>query len=183
MARTEQELQDAAGHVDYEIQMLRAMVLWLSSHSSAPQAGWGVWNACLESFVVHVRNLIDFLYPPTNPRRDDVLSDHYVSDIGEWQRQRPPKNQLLEDAKKRVNKMAAHLVYARANLDKNWKFAEIWTELQQVIKCFVDRLPPDRVAWFPNAGPQGPVGPPTPTDGVGATGPGPTGSANATKCE
>jgi hypothetical protein len=43
-----------------------------------------VANACLESFVLHTRNLIDFLYPPEKPRPVDILAGDYFSGDSEW---------------------------------------------------------------------------------------------------
>jgi len=154
MKRIEEELREAANHVDYEVQMLDAMALLLSSARGPTAMEKAVANACLESFVLHVRNLIDFLYPPASPKPDDILSDHYVRDEGKWQTCRPPRTSLLADAETRVNKLAAHLTYSRLQLHRTWKFSDIRADLYRVIRCFVGQLPPDRVTWFPSAGPE-----------------------------
>jgi len=154
MKRTDTELHEAANHVDYELQMLNAMVLLLSSAHGATAMRQAVANACLESFVLHVRNLIDFLYPPASPKPDDILSDQYVRDEVTWRTCRPAKTPLLLDAETRVNKLAAHLTYSRLQLDKTWKFSDIRADLCRVITCFVDQLAPARMAWFPSASPQ-----------------------------
>ncbi len=83
MMRTEEELREAATHVDYEIQMLGATGVLLASVQRRTSTEKAIANACLESFVLHVRNVIDFLYPPAKAKTDDILSDHFVWDIEE----------------------------------------------------------------------------------------------------
>jgi hypothetical protein len=182
--RSDQEHREAAKHVDYEIHMANGMALWLSSHIGTPSMGGDVWKACLESFVLHVRNLIDFLYPPGKPQDDDILSDDYVSDVTKWNGSRPGMTPLLKETKPRVNKLAAHLTYNRLVSPKNWKVGAIWADLEKVLICFLNHLPPGWAAWFPSAralGPTGSTGTPSPAVGEGATGPaGPTGSGEAT---
>jgi len=181
MGRTEQELQHASVHVKYELDMLAATVSFLSK--GLGETNQHTWNAYLESFVLHLRNLIDFLYPPNrrNARNaDDILADDYVKDVTSWNADRPAKTDLLRDAETKVNKQVAHLTYSRLRADKNWMWAAILADLEKVVICFFNHLPPSRAAWFAGAesqGPAGPTGTPSPAVGVGHTGPaGPTGS-------
>jgi len=181
--RTEQDLRDAAKDVGHEIHMLNATARWLSSHDVEMSTGEDIAKACLESFVLHVRNLIDFLYPPGNAQSDDILAGHFYGDTDEWERYCPPKIELLEKAKKRVDKLAAHLTYSRSKLDKFWEFTDLQKELQRVIACFLSHLPPERMAWFAAAeeGPGGSTGAPSPPHVRITTGPsGPPASGGST---
>jgi hypothetical protein len=150
IAANEQLLEAAAKHVDYEIKMLKAMTSFLSTPEGGPSQI--VWrrNAYLESFVLHVRNLIDFLYPPKKPRRDDMHADAFVKEPANWHIVLPPKTPLLIDAEMRVNKLAAHLTYARIALPKNWRYADIYSDLCKALQCFYDQLTPHRQGWFPS---------------------------------
>jgi len=146
----EQVLAQAAKHVDYEIEMLKAMTSCLSTREGSPSLI--VWrrNAYLESFVLHVRNLIDFLYPPKNPKPDDMHADAFVKEPATWHIVRPAKTPLLIDAETRMNKLAAHLTYARVELPKNWRCVDIYSDLCNVLQCFYDQLAPHRQGWFPS---------------------------------
>ena len=172
MGRNRDELQRASEDVKYEIDMLRATASFLSASWSATDQV--TRYAYLESFVVHLRNLIDFLYPPRNRQPDDILSDDYVSRVTEWKATRPAMAPLLRDAKCRANKLGAHLSYRRADMDKAWEWAAILAQLQPVINCFLDHVPEDRKAWFAGAGlevPAGPTGAPSQPVAGGWTGP------------
>jgi hypothetical protein len=148
MDRAEQELYGASVHVNYEVEMLKAMTSFLCEFPE--RTAEGIWrrNAYLESFVLHVRNLIDFLYPPTNAKPDDILAEHHVRDVAGWKRRCPGKTKLLQDAEARVNELAAHLTYATAQLPKDWEFSKIQSDLWQPLQCFFTELPFERQRWF-----------------------------------
>ncbi|MBZ5545556.1 MAG: hypothetical protein LAO07_18070 [Acidobacteriia bacterium] len=146
MKRTEKELREGATHVDYEILMLKAMAPLIGG--SSPQ-DIEADNAFLESFVLHVRNLIDFLYPPANIKPDDIIADHYIGEPAKWNQPRPGMTELLIDARKRANKLAAHLTYARLGMQKNWEHSKILSELWVTLQWFLSELPAGRKEWFP----------------------------------
>lgn len=72
-------------------------------------------NAYLESFALHVRNLIDFLYND-KPQDDDVYAGHYFQTAKDWITIRPQITKLLEKSKKRANKEISHLTYTRIDI-------------------------------------------------------------------
>ncbi|MGD0221642.1 MAG: hypothetical protein ABSF71_04840 [Terriglobia bacterium] len=182
MGKKEQELQQASVHVKYELDMLAATISFLSKDPGGTDQA--TWNAYLESFVLHLRNLIDFFYPSKKPKADDILAEHYVTNVALWNAHRPVKTNFLREAETKANKQVAHLTYTRLAADKNWSWAAISGDLEQVVTCFLNSLPPGWKAWFQGPGFQGPTGPtgtPSPAVGVGATGPaGPTGSGGTT---
>ena len=149
--RTDDELQRAVVHVNYEIDMFKA----LTSHFQKSQKGIPddtlQNNAYVESFVLHLRNLIDFLYAPRNPKQpDDMRADDFVKDAVEWNKVRPAKTPLLRDAEMRVDKLAAHLTYARVELSKKWRYPDIYSDLSKVLQRFHDHLASHRQGWFPS---------------------------------
>jgi hypothetical protein len=101
-------------------------------------------NALLESFTVHARIMLDFLYP-RNPQKDDVISDDFFyEDPSVWQEVRPPKSESLQKVHRRVAKEVAHLTYARQEVTpeaKPWPFLEIANEVTQVFSEFVNHVP------------------------------------------
>lgn len=115
-------------HLAYEISMLRdcAVLLNYSSTGLAPALQCQLRNALLESFAIHVRNLVDFLYP-TNVHFNDVLADDY------FEGQSRPSNfpslpSVLDEARKRAHKQVSHLTAERlagTQPGKQWPLGEI----------------------------------------------------------
>jgi hypothetical protein len=180
MGKTKEELEQASKHVKYELDMMAAMTSFLSKGPKGTDQA--TWNAYLESFVLHVRNLIEF-YSRSEDTNHYIVAEHYVSDVNKW-KGRPDFTPLLEDANRRVNNFATHLTYNRLTWRKDWEFAAIAADLEKVRICFLDHLPPDRKDWFELAetqGPEGPTGTTNPSVVKGWTGPpGPTGSTETT---
>jgi hypothetical protein len=117
-------------------------------------AGTGVLNnAMLESFAIHVRGLVYFLFPE-NPKSDDVLASHFVKDITLWEKARGPKTDILKKAQSRAGKEIAHLTYERLNITpeaKHWAFLEITNEINRVVKIFLQHADQKLLSesWFP----------------------------------
>ena len=138
--RTDQELQNASDHLHYEIWMLTSLANGIGSGV----AGQGpIANALLESFIIHVRTLMDFLYND-NPQPDDVIAEDYFSSPDEWRKVRPELTDLLKSSKRRAGKEVAHLTYARLDVTpetKPWAFIQIANELSAIINIFLQHVP------------------------------------------
>jgi hypothetical protein len=130
-------------HVFYEFEMF----LW-----SAKVCGSGTYlaagndtdvanlkHALIESFVVHLRNVIEFFYPgPGKPWPTDVVAADFC-DSGVW---KPPTSAILEDARKRANTEMAHLTALRiagAPPGKEWDFAGLQAALRPAMRCFAKK--------------------------------------------
>jgi hypothetical protein len=130
-------------HVLYEFEMF----LWLArlrgsgTHLAAgnPIDVANLKHALIESFVVHLRNVIDFFYPnPRTLRSTDVIAADFC-DSGKWQHKIP---EVLKAARERANKEMAHLTTERiagAPPGKEWDFIGLQAKLQPVMRCFVKK--------------------------------------------
>ena len=111
-------------------------------------AGQGpIANALLESFVVHVRALMDFLYND-NPKPDDVIAEDYFENVEEWKQLRPELSETLKQAKRRAGKEVAHLTYARLDVTpetKPWRFVDIANEIAAVLNIFLENVPKSKL--------------------------------------
>ncbi len=116
--RTDEELQEASNHLQYEFSMLMSVAQAFASGIAAQD--WLV-NALLESFVIHFRALLDFFYPPANVKNDDVLAGDYFDDSEAWEKIRPQLSEALSRAKTRAHKEIAHLTYARLDVTPETK--------------------------------------------------------------
>lgn len=121
-----------------------------------------VQNALVESFTVHTRALIDFLY--AEPGRDesrkhvnDVFAYHFFT-AGEWAAMKSQTNGLkdptagsndvkLREARERVGTEIAHLSYSRlepANQGRLWETKAIVARLRVDLCTFIDQVPEGR---------------------------------------
>lgn len=164
-------LRAISDHVRYEIEMLCAVRDALGDHMwSAVEGDYlkrTAMNALIESFTIHSRALIDFLYAEPRYDSDVAVTDFFTQD--EWRRMLdapdevdPPWSTLhprnirsqkdtpaILAARRRTNKEIAHLSYDR--LDRKpeetpWPIAEIVEALATDLFRFVDQVPNDRVA-------------------------------------
>jgi hypothetical protein len=138
------ELEKASNHLHYEFWMFNTTA---QAHASGiSKEGW-ITNALLESFVIHVRGLMDFLYND-NPRPDDVVAQDYFNTLEEWKKLRPQQSPVLEHAKQRAGKEVAHLAYERLNVTpetKPWFFLEISKEVSEVMNVFLENVQKEKL--------------------------------------
>lgn len=98
-------------HLWYEISMLFDTGRSLPNGVTSPVVEF-VTNAVLESFAIHLRNLLDFFYPANKPRKDDVVAASYfdsrilASDF-------PALSDRLREARTRAHKQVSHLTTGR----------------------------------------------------------------------
>jgi len=106
--------------------------------SGIAREGW-LTNALLESFVIHLRALIDFFYPSQSPKPDDILAAEYFADPTRWDAVRPACSETLRSARARAHKEIAHLTYARLDVtpdEKPWQFVQIAEEMRGLMQLF-----------------------------------------------
>lgn len=142
--RSQDQLQRASDHLHYEIWMFKSLAYGLASGIS----GQGVINnALLESFTIHARILLDFLYAE-QPKKDDVIAEDFFDDPKQWLNVRSKKSEKVKFVHKRVGKEIAHLTYARQDVTpetKPWPFIEIANEVNDVFTCFLHLIPLERL--------------------------------------
>src|SRR5262249_36178873 len=130
-------------HLYYEVWMFFQMVNALKGQSAlAPVLSSVNLNAYIESFVVHLRNLIDFL-SPTIVRDTDVLATDFC-DAGTWNTAMPSS---LEKARARAHKELAHMTTGRRSPDsRQWEFAAVANELKPILLDFTAKALPTRLS-------------------------------------
>ena len=75
--RSDTDLREASNHLHYEVWMLTSSAQAMAS--GIANNGW-LKYALLESFVVHVRGVMDFLYND-NPQPDDVVAQDFFPSV------------------------------------------------------------------------------------------------------
>ena len=126
-------------HLLYEIKMFTGVSKINTENFSGGDKQF-ITNVVLESFAIHLRNLINFLYP-INPVRDtDVVAKYFFANQDDWGKICPILSKTLEKARTRANKEVGHLTVERIagtnNLDKAWKIGGLVDEVIPIIKLF-----------------------------------------------
>ena len=114
--RTAAELIIASQHLHYEFGMLNGMATAMVSGISDKT----LQSAILESFGIHLRNMIDFFYLPRSPH-DDILAQDFFEKPEVWPDIRPTCSAELIRAKKRADKELSHLTFTRCGKTENEK--------------------------------------------------------------
>ena len=102
-----------------------------------------VLNALLESFGVHSRNLIDFLWLDRPMKDTDAIARDWIED---WEA--PEMSELLANVKDRVGKEMVHLSYNRLDIaedEKGWTVLGIGPEVIGAFGKFATDVPDDLV--------------------------------------
>lgn len=145
----QQLLDYSQEHLLYEFQMFR----WVGQ--SLNQDKGFLLSALLESFAIHLRNLIDFFYTqPAEARNDDVVASDFFDAPTGWAPGAIPKS--LQDARERANKEVSHITYKRkvaTDPTKPWPAAELFKEIQTVAEKFATgasgkKLHPKVIEWL-----------------------------------
>jgi hypothetical protein len=126
-------------HLFYEIWMFRTTAAILAKGGLHPV----LKNAVIESFVIHLRNLIDFLYSD-NPQPDDVVAADFFDDPKKWSSSRPTMSSTLARARKRANKEIGHLTTRRfpgRDPAKRWEFRSLTNDLRIELRRLRTRPP------------------------------------------
>jgi hypothetical protein len=148
------DLKDyAEKHLQYEVDMLTwsaGILAFLARQNNKGYLSWTINNGLLNTFAIHARNLIDFLYSrsrgkdyPTDIIIQDYASDSDVSShlIG--------ISPLLEEALIKANKQVAHLSMERIdyeNTGKEWKFIEVSKHIRQSLASIAPYIPASKMS-------------------------------------
>jgi hypothetical protein len=152
MEHSADDLKDLGDHVLYEASMADALIPQLGgivvARAGGDESGQVTENALVESFVIHVRALIEFLFTDRRKRTDDGIAADLVRDPAEWTRTRGDLPPLLTTVKRRADKEIAHVTFARKSLTeeaREWGVGNVHAAISRVLKEFVPLVPEERV--------------------------------------
>jgi hypothetical protein len=140
---TDDELRNFSRHLLYEIEMFSEIVAVLAALIEMPDSNpqRAMRNGLMESWALHLRNLLSFLYD-TRPGKGDAVAAHFVG--SGWAATRGPKPDVLRLAHAKASKEMAHLSYLRAELaeaDRAWHAAPIIHAILTPLHAFLDAVP------------------------------------------
>ncbi len=128
------KLQQASEFLAYEIWMFYSIAdIFIKQ---LPIADNIIKNALIESFVIHLRNLIDFFYND-KPKSDDITVINFVN-----ANCIPEITEKIKLARKRAHKEVAHLTLKRTfkSEDKQWDIIDLKKEFKLLIDIFVKNM-------------------------------------------
>jgi len=138
----------ASENIHYEILMFDFTSRMLRKQSI--RSNQLILNTFLESWLVHLRNLLDFFYTDISKRyKDDVLARDFVKNARNYKKDRA-KFRDLKQIKKKIAKQLAHLTYHRSkynNKTRLWNFNKYSKEIFLTIFSFYDCLPKNKKRW------------------------------------
>ena len=123
-------------HLKYELDMLiwtTGIMRTLGAECKKNPITWSLNNSLLNSYSMHARNLIDFLYLRSFGRDRDtdiIVQDFIDQDL--LKGKLPAISPILKEAKIKADKQVAHLTTNRVEYEKKgkeWKFVEIAIEI------------------------------------------------------
>jgi hypothetical protein len=125
-------------HLLYELQYFLVTAKELARHDKpSPMV-----SVLIESFGIHLRNLIDFFYTP-RAKEDDVIASDFCPRWNET------ISSTLKAAKERANKELNHLTLQRTSgfdPSKPWDVVGLFNEVSGVAKAFAGRAPQTKLS-------------------------------------
>jgi hypothetical protein len=135
-------------HVLYEIRMLVQSAELLKRRVDTPSGPMlpPFWNAALESFAIHLRNLVDFFYPTAIKLTDVVADDFFPNRTRPARFPRIPPSLVL--ARKRAHKQVSHLTTERfsgAHPNRSWNVSALLLRTWEVLSVFAVESAPTKL--------------------------------------
>ena len=149
---TDDELKHYADeHIGYELTMLSwctGLLIAIGEMRSKGYIPLATHNAVLNSYSMHSRNLIDFLYlrEMKRDRDTDIVVQDYIEENALFDRLIPITKRLC-DAKKKADKQVAHLTRDRMDYideTKSWDVAGIVADIYNAFRSIRDLFPEKR---------------------------------------
>jgi hypothetical protein len=151
-ARSTRELCKASDRVAYEIELLYGTLndlgaLLRARYGGADPSPW-TRDALIESWTIHVRNMMHFLRGEKAQRGDILARDFFTGT--EWQKLLPrrPRDDAEKHIERRINKEIVHLTFAGAKVTrerKQWQLHAITAKVGDELQVFIDHVPMNRV--------------------------------------
>jgi hypothetical protein len=149
MTRTSEELHAVSLDVLYDVQLMFRASDRLGQSTIDPEFAlpWEIEMALLESFAVHARCLIHFLWRDGSRHPEDAFARDFFR-ANDWQRIRPSKERTIDGVDDRVGVEIAHLSYNRSRVpeeDRLWSHGQIVSSIGRCLREFITHVPEDRV--------------------------------------
>lgn len=136
----EKLLEFSGEHLYYEIWMLYGVTDRLLKGVQDEY----LYNALLESFVIHASIIIDFFYRP-QVYDGDSRAIHYIVDRKKWRESLPSYDLYFKAFHRKRNKEVVHLSYTRLDVtpdQKRWAASKIIKQIRKIVDHFLAQANP-----------------------------------------
>ena len=136
----EKLIEFSGEHLYYEIWMLYGVTDLLLKGGQDEC----VYNALLESFVIHASIIIDFFYRP-QVYDGDARAVHYIHDLKGWRASLPSYQKYFKEFHRKRNKEVVHLSYTRLDVPlegKRWNARQVIKQIRRIVDRFLDQADP-----------------------------------------
>jgi hypothetical protein len=139
MQMTPEELTTYSGeHLFHEFKMF-----WWTTSLLIYMDDCYMHDALLESYLVHLRNLINFLC--RERKREDVIAVDFIDEAACWY---PTESPSLANARDRADTHLSHISGKRKYVgakDREWDIVALFNEIKQLADRFVDWASPEKL--------------------------------------
>jgi hypothetical protein len=135
-------LKNLSEDLHYEFWML-GVALWFFLHPRSQQET----NIAIESFGIHARVLVDFLFSELGSQTD-VLAIDFLDDEQSWFKLVNSKKTLYDYIRLRTGKEIAHLTANRLNVtpeEKEWDCKDVYEQVKELFAEFLKYVPDERI--------------------------------------
>jgi hypothetical protein len=139
MARSKGQLRSAAGDLYYEWDMFCSLSREIGRIAPVQTK---MEKALLEAFLIHARNLYDFLYTHKG-KKHDVLAQQFFPSPDVWFKTRGKVSAATRNDRNRMDKKLAHLSYTRQTDEAGWRCDRITDELRAGMERFLATVSPE----------------------------------------
>ena len=132
----EQLIEFSKEHLYYEV----AMLYGVAEHLQKDIKDFYIFNALLESFIIHMTIILDFFYKP-QMKADDAKAIHYIRDVRAWKIKLPKMESYFRHFYRRRSKEVVHLSYRRLEIRgeaKRWDVTSNTKKIKRIVDLFLE---------------------------------------------
>jgi hypothetical protein len=144
--RTPDELKEASRHLFWGMRYLSERLEFFTRFSNKGNEGeiGGILNSIHDSFLIHARRMIEFLYNTSDLVYDnDLIAEDYFESPEIWRMLRPALPDVLERERKDVGKLLAHFTYQVKEYPSGrikWETSDIYVSIFTAFQKFISEV-------------------------------------------
>jgi hypothetical protein len=144
--RPPDELKEASKHIFWGMRYLSERLEFFSRFSNKSNAGeiGGMLNSIHDSFLIHARKMIEFLYNTSDLVYDnDLIAEDYFDSPETWRMFRPELPDVLVRERKDVGKLLAHFTYEVKDYPSGrikWETSDIYVGIFNAFQKFLSKV-------------------------------------------
>ena len=146
--RTQDELREASKHVFWGMRYLSERLELILRYSNKANEGEvsGILNSANDSFLIHGRKMVEFLYNSSkNIFDNDLIAEDFFGIPEKWRDLRPKQSDILRQTKQDVGKLLVHFTYRAIEYSSGrftWKISDIYVGVFRTLQKFLTVVDP-----------------------------------------